>query len=85
MLPIKCSSCNAEQNPVFKIFFAAVANNGKVVPYNFINAELIVNTAEYFKILYDFLLAWIYNYYGATKAIQKKLNVALIYIVTLTL
>ena len=43
--------------------FAAVVSNGKVMPPYFIKVGLKINTAEYLKILKDFLMPWIRRSY----------------------
>ena len=41
------------KNSASVMVFAAVANDGKVIPLHFIEAGIEVNTAEYLKILKD--------------------------------
>ena len=55
------------KNPASVMVFAAVASDGKVMPPHFIEAGLKINTAEYLKILKDFLIPWIGRNYDPFK------------------
>ena len=55
------------RNPASVIIFAAVENDGKMIPPHFIKGGLKINTAEYLKIVNDVLLPWIRTNYNGIK------------------